>query len=334
MKTWFTIKALANDAAEISIFDEIGFWGVTAKDFINEFRTLSAKSITVLINSPGGSVFDGLAIYNVLRQSNAEITVKVMGVAASAASFIAMAGKKIVMPKNAFMMVHNPMGGVFGNADELREWADTLDKIGASMIGIYVARTGKSEDEVKALLDAETWMTADEAVALGFADEIAPEMKMAALFETERLPENIRALFEAKPSESATTAPASAPAPQAVEPLAAQIESLAKAAGFEDFAGLFATEAKTLDDAKAAIDAAREIRSLCAVARMKDKSDGFIRARKSVSEVREALFAALASNDERTHTDTSMRNTNSPVQNTQPAGLKVSDLWAARRNRK
>ncbi len=156
MKTWFTIKALADDSAEISIFDEIGMWGVSAKDFINDFRKVNAQKVTLLINSPGGSVFDGLAIYNVLRQSKADVTVKVMGLAASAASFIAMAGKKIVMPKNAFMMVHNPISGIFGNSDEMRKWADTVDKFTLSLIGIYAARTGKSEDEIKALLDAET----------------------------------------------------------------------------------------------------------------------------------------------------------------------------------
>ncbi len=151
-KSWYSVKALAKDtAAEISIYDEIGMWGVTAKDFISDLKKVEAKELTLFINSPGGSVFDGLAIYNSLRQHPANVTVKVMGVAASAASFIAMAGDRIVMPENAFLMVHNPMGAVFGNADEMRDWADTLDKIAASLVGIYVARTGKDEKEIKEL---------------------------------------------------------------------------------------------------------------------------------------------------------------------------------------
>jgi ATP-dependent Clp protease protease subunit len=332
MKTWFTIKALADDSAEISIFDEIGMWGVSAKDFINDFRKVNAQKVnaqkvTLLINSPGGSVFDGLAIYNVLRQSKADITVRVMGVAASAASFIAMAGKKIVMPKNSFMMVHNPMAVAIGNADEMREWADTLDKIAASLVGIYTARTGKSEDEIKALLDAETWMTADEAVELGFADEVEPEMRMTALFETERLPENIRAAFvPAEPASQSVQEPSAT--------LAEQIEVLAKAAGFSDYAPVFAVNAVSIEDAKKSIDAAREIRSLCCVAKMADKADGFIRARKSVNDVRESLLTAMAERDENTHTDTAARNPSSPAPITQPAALNVTDVWAARRKLK
>ncbi len=170
-------------------------------------------------------------------------------------------------------------------------------------------------------------MTADEAVELGFADEVEPEMRMAALFETERLPENIRAAF----------APAE-PAPQPVqEPsatLAEQIEVLAKAAGFADYAPVFAVNVSSVDDAKKAIDAAREIRSLCCVAKMADKSDGFIRARKSVEDVRESLLTAMAERDEGAHTDTARRNPESPAPTPQPAALKVSDVWAARRKLK
>ena len=168
-KSWYKMQAKAGTpkAAEITIFDEIGFWGVTAASFISELKALGdVETIDVLINSPGGSVFDGLAIYNALRQHKASVNVTVMGVAASAASFIAMAGDKITMPENAFLMVHNAMGGVFGNAQEMRDWADTLDKIGASLIGIYVARTGKSEAEVKALLDAE--LDGSKGVAMSF----------------------------------------------------------------------------------------------------------------------------------------------------------------------
>ena len=135
MRTWYSMQAAANapTTAEISIFDEIGMWGVTAKQFISDLKALGdVKDITLSLNSPGGSVFDGLAIYNALRSSGANVTVKVMGIAASIASVIAMAGKKIVMPENTFMMVHNPWSFAIGNANDMREMADVLDKLGDS----------------------------------------------------------------------------------------------------------------------------------------------------------------------------------------------------------
>lgn len=334
-KTWYSVTALANDSADISIYDEIGFWGVTAKDFITDLKKIDAKNLTVYINSPGGSVFDGLAIYNALRQHPSNVTVRVMGVAASAASFIAMAGDKIVMPENAFLMVHNPMGGVFGNAQEMREWADTLDKIAASLVGIYVARTGKSEDEIKALLDAETWLTASEAVEMGFADEMEAEMKIAASFNVEQLPENIRAAFQAaEPTDDQPAQPD--PDGNRVEEdktFADEVSALAQSAGLSDYVQVFALSTDSVEAAQAAMNEAREIISLCAVAKRPDAAAGFIKARQPLAKVRESLVNALAEQDERTHTDTAPRNPASPASAPQATVVKTADIWAARRNK-
>jgi ATP-dependent Clp endopeptidase proteolytic subunit ClpP len=209
-KRWFEMRAGSQQAAEIAIYDDIGAYGVSARDFITELRALSAPVIHLSINSPGGSVFDALAMYNALRQHPADILVDVLGVAASAASLVAMAGDRIVMPENAFMMVHNPFTVTAGNAEELRALADTLDKITASLVAIYAGRTGKPEDEIRALLDAETWLAADEAVAKGFADELRPAMPIAARFELERMPEAVRAVWAQStpaPVPMATAAP-------------------------------------------------------------------------------------------------------------------------------
>jgi ATP-dependent Clp protease protease subunit len=326
-KTWYSVKAKADDQpAEISIFDEIGFWGVNAAAFIADLKKIDAKELTVLINSPGGSVFDGLAIYNALRQHPANVTVKVMGVAASAASFIAMAGDKIIMPENSFMMVHNPMGGVFGNAEDMREWADTLDKIASSLIGIYVARTGKSEEEVKSLLDAETWMTAKEALDLGFADEVVAEMKVAARFEIEQLPENIQAAFRGAAETDDD------PQPEAVTPLAEQIQALADKAGFAAFASVFALNAKSLEEAQAAIENAREVKALCALINASDRVESFVKQNLSIAKVRETLVNERATEDEKIVIDTATRSTKAAATTEQPAAaLKTSDVWAARR---
>jgi ATP-dependent Clp endopeptidase proteolytic subunit ClpP len=177
---WYEIKAKKEGPAEIWIYDEIGLWGISAKEFVIELNALENSKIDMHINSPGGEVFDGAAIYNAVKRHPAEVTTYIDGIAASIASVIALAGKKVVMAENAIFMMHNPSGLVIGTAEDMRKLADILDKIRETMIGAYITKSGKSDSEIKALLDAETWMDADETKAAGFADEIGAEMDLAA----------------------------------------------------------------------------------------------------------------------------------------------------------
>ena len=343
MRNWYSMQALAApNAAEISIYDEIGMWGVTAKQFISDLKALGdVKDITVSINSPGGSVFDGLAIYNVLRASGANITVKVMGIAASIASIIAMAGKKIVMPENSFMMIHNPLNVVKGNADDMREMADILDKVGSSLVATYVARTGKSEEEVKALMDAETLMTATEAKEFGFADEVIPAVEAKAAFEVDRLPENVRALFLAQqpePVPESTPEPETQeaePAPQAVEPVADSplvetIRAAAKTAGFEAYAPVWALDdqIQNADDIKARVSHAKEVLAFCDIAGVKARAEEFITNHTPIADVRAALRAERVAKSDLNNVDTA---TKTPVQ---PKALKTpAQVYAERAQR-
>ena len=174
-------------SAEISIYDEIGAWGITAKDFQDELKALGpVADIALRINSPGGDVFDGLAIYNMLRRHKARVSVTVDGIAASMASVVAMAGDDVVMPENAMLMVHDPSGVVIGTSKEMRELADALDKIKQSLISAYAAKSGAERDEIGRLMAEETWLTADEAVELGLADGIEAPLRMAANFDLSR----------------------------------------------------------------------------------------------------------------------------------------------------
>lgn len=266
-KSWYAVTAKAvSGSAEISVYDEIGLFGITAKQFIADLRAIEASDIQLSINSPGGSVFDAIAMYNALRQHPANITVKVMGVAASAASIIAMAGDKIVMPENAFMMIHNPLNFAYGNADDLRDMADILDKIAASLVSTYVARTGNSEADIKSLLDAETWLNAEEAVAKGFADELEPALKIAACYDLDRLPDTVRAsIAPPQPAEKEVQA----------EP----------------------------DDNAAEKAEAEEIQALCQAAGLPGRAEALIRARVPVATVRAQLLEARAALDALTHTD-------------------------------
>lgn len=172
-RTWFSIQAKAEaDHADVLIYDYIGWGGVTAVDFAKELQVLKAKTITVRLNTPGGDVFDGLAIHNSLKAHGAAIQVKVDGLAASIGSIIAMAGSTITMGESAFLMIHNPWALVIGNAKDMREMADTLDKIGGSLAGVYASRQNVTKDQAQAWMDAETWFTAEEAVAAGLADAV------------------------------------------------------------------------------------------------------------------------------------------------------------------
>lgn len=196
MKQFFAFNAGDNEGAELAIFDEIGFWGTSAKSFRDQLTAVRGKHLTVAINSPGGSVVDGFAIYNMLRAHKGGVTVKVMGLAASIASVVAMAGEKIVMPKNAMMMIHNPWAGVIGDAEEMRKTADVLDKLKDGIISAYVDQTGKRKETISRLMDDETWLSAEEALEQGFADEIGDEIKVQNQFR-DYLPEKIANTFTA-----------------------------------------------------------------------------------------------------------------------------------------
>jgi ATP-dependent Clp endopeptidase proteolytic subunit ClpP len=181
---WYQITNKA-EKSEVWIYEMIGkdFWtgdGVTAKDFQKELSDIKSSQIDLHINSPGGDVFDGITIYNLLKQHSAKVTTYIDGLAASIASVIALSGDRIVMAENAMMMIHNPWGMAMGDASDMRKMADSLDKVRDSIAKTYVSKTGKRPDEINPLMDAETWMSADEALELGFIDEVSAKMDIAA----------------------------------------------------------------------------------------------------------------------------------------------------------
>lgn len=179
--SWFEIKASANsDEAEVLIYDYIGWGGVEARDFVRQLKDLKVSKLTVSMNTPGGDVFDGLAIYNALLDHAADVTVRVDGLAASIGSIIMLGGDKVIMAESAFVMIHNPWGFAVGGAADMRKMAETLDKVGASLRDIYVKATGKDASEIQALMDAETWFTADEAKEAKLVDEVLTADSRAA----------------------------------------------------------------------------------------------------------------------------------------------------------
>jgi ATP-dependent Clp protease protease subunit len=186
MNSWYTIRAQAL-GAEVVIYDEIGAYGVSAKGFLAELGALpDGTPLALRLNSPGGSVFDAVAIYNAIKRHSGTVTVWIDGIAASAASYIAMAGDEVVMPENAFLMIHDPAGMVMGTATDMRAMAEALDKIKGSLLQGYAAKSGRPQKEIAPLMAAETWLDAKDALDLGFADRIAEPVRIAARFDVGR----------------------------------------------------------------------------------------------------------------------------------------------------
>ncbi|MDZ0572898.1 head maturation protease, ClpP-related [Klebsiella variicola] len=170
------IKAATTDDNTISVFDVIGqdYWGegITAKRIAGALRAMNGADVTVNINSPGGDMFEGLAIYNLLREYEGHVTVKVLGIAASAASIIAMAGDDIQIGRGAFLMIHNCWLYAMGNRHDFAELAQSLEPFDTAMADIYAARSGLDIAAVQKLMDAESYIGGSDAVAKGLADSL------------------------------------------------------------------------------------------------------------------------------------------------------------------
>ena len=186
MASWYAIRARAT-GAEVAIYDEIGAYGVSAKGFLTELGALpEGTPVDLRLNSPGGSVFDAVAIHNALKRHEGNVTVWIDGIAASAASYVAMAGDEIVMPENAFLMIHDPSGLVMGTAGDMRAMAEALEKVKGALVQGYAAKSGRTPEEVSALMSAETWLDAADALAQGFADRLIEPVRIAARFDIGR----------------------------------------------------------------------------------------------------------------------------------------------------
>ena len=181
-----------NNETTVTLYDEIGAFGAGSKEFLADLGKLSGQHIHLRINSPGGSVIEGTAIYNALRRHEGGLTVHIDAMAASMASVIAMAGAPVFMADNALLMIHNPWTVSMGESKDLRKEADLLDKLKVNLRNAYVRKTGINAEEIAQMMDEETWLDAVEAVALGFADAIEEGVAAAAT----ATPEMLRARFD------------------------------------------------------------------------------------------------------------------------------------------
>lgn len=179
MSEWYKITNLA-DKAELYLYDEIGGYGIGAHDFISELNSVQANQIDLHINSVGGEVFQGFAIYQALKDHPANVTTYVDSLAASIASVIAMAGDEIVMANNAQMMIHDGHVAIQGNAGDLRKMIDQLERCSDNIASVYAERCGGETSAWREAMKAESWYSADEAVTAGLADRVAPKTRRRA----------------------------------------------------------------------------------------------------------------------------------------------------------
>jgi ATP-dependent protease ClpP protease subunit len=268
---WYAFKNSSDKSGEVelSIYDEIGAFGIGAKEFIAELREYKGQHVHVRINSPGGEIIDGSAIANALNRHEGGVTVHIDGLAASMASYIAMSGKPTYMSENALLMIHNPWTLAAGEADDLRKQADLLDTMKSTLVRGYQRKSGMPAEEISRLMDEETWLTALEATALGFVDAIEDGVPAAASasdlrrkFDTfaKRNMENIQdAVAEAAPAvelveETPAVVEAEVAAPEITEePAAEEAAPEAKADdSAEKLAALEAEKAEAIARAEAA----------------------------------------------------------------------------------
>lgn len=181
-ESWYRIRnaATRGGTAEIYIYDEIGYWGVSAQQLVDDLRELDAATIDLHINSPGGEVYDGIAIYNALLAHPAQVNVTVDALAASAASFIAQAGHTVTMAANSEMMIHDAIGLTWGNEDDHVEMAGQLGRVSDNIAAIYADRAGGTVAAWRKIMKAETWYSASEAVAAGLADKVIEVQRRGA----------------------------------------------------------------------------------------------------------------------------------------------------------
>lgn len=319
--------------AEVIIRGYVGGWGANLDDIDARINGLDVDMIRVRINTLGGFAHEGIGIHNVLRAHPARVEVIVEGVAGSAGSIVAMAGDEIVMYANALMMIHGAQAvDSWGDEIDTPEAREAVRAFNAALIETYKARTGKSDEELTAMLATDTWMTAREAVAAGFADRVeeltraaeAPEAAsaFAMLAAASGIPADVLARAEAeatttgddpKPSEGGDPQPESGtedepgaddPAADTSETFAAQVGAIAAAAGLGAHVAAWLLDAAITDvaTARAAIAEASEIVALCRAVGHEDQAAGLVRDRKSLAEARAHLAEVRARADETTHT--------------------------------
>lgn len=353
---WYSIAAAAEGDAdskviEVYVYGEIGAWGITANQFIQDLKAVDdgVSPVVVAFNTNGGDLFEGLAIHNALRRLGERCTGRVDALAASAGSVAVCGAHRVVMASNAMLMIHNPYTWAGGDADELRRVADVLDQAFEVIIAAYKAKAPDiDEDELRRLVDAESWLTASEALALGLADEVGDGVKVqaclgqgAAMARYRNTPQALLDQLKAsqdEPSEPVVNEPENEPA--APQPTASDSTALAlmitqacTKAGISNLVEPLIASTKLADEAtvQAALTRAKAVRDLCVAARLPEMTADFVKAGLDATAVRARLFDKLVGSGKGFEIDNSLPPADDAPEKVQAKAPNPSSIWSARR---
>lgn len=352
---WYSITAAAEDEAdskviEVYVYGEIGAWGITASQFIQDLKAVDdgVSPVVVAFNTNGGDLFEGLAIHSALKRLGERCTGRVDGLAASAGSVAVCGAHRVVMASSAFLMVHNPYIWAGGDAEDLRRLADVLDKAFEAMIAAYKAKAPDiDEDELRRLVNAETWLTASEAVALGLADEVSTDVKVQACLgqgstmaryrnTPQALLDQLKAVKE-EPAEPVVQEPDGDPSPTQTASdsaaLALMITQACAQAGISNLVEPLIASTKLADEAtvQAALTRAKAVRDLCVAARLPEMTGEYVQASLDANAVRARLFDKLVGSGKGFEIDNSLPPADDLPEKVQAKAPNPSSIWSARR---
>lgn len=344
---WYRIQAAGEGEQrriEIEIYGDIGFWGITAADFIRDLKAQDdgVSPVTVAINSPGGDLFDGIAIHNALQRLGERVTARIDGACYSSASVVASGASRVTMADNALFMIHNPWTYAAGDSEELRKVADIMDQALEGIVASYQHRPLTIDDaELRRLIAAETWLTAVEAQTMGFVDEVTAGSGIKASLGHNRIlnryqhaPQQLLAQQDEPPaSDPEPSAKPPEPAPEPAPDTAALASELAagcQQAGLADLTEVLikASGLKSQAAVQAELARAKAVRELCIAARLPGEAKTLISAGLDADGARTKLFDKLVGSGFGEIDNTP------PANEPQPTGVKAVDPGAiyARRN--
>lgn len=347
-KTWYALQAsgeAAERVIEVFVYGEIGAWGITANQFVQDLRAMDdgVSPVIAAFNSIGGDLFDGLAMHNALSRLGERCTGRIDALAASAASVAVCGAHRVVIAANAMLMIHNPWTYAAGDAEDFRKVADVLDQTMEAIIAAYKAKAPDiDEGELRRLVDAETWLTANEAVALGLADEVGDGIKVKAclgqggvLQRYQHAPAELLAQFDEPPESDPEPEPVDPPSvPPVVDSakLALMITQRCTASGISNLIEplLRSTQLESEEIVLAGLERAKAVNDLCVAARLPEFSAEYVAAGFDASAVRARLFDKIVTSGKGFEIDNSLPLDNDPVPKVLAKQPDPTSIWASR----
>lgn len=347
-KTWYAVNAsgeAADRVIEVFVYGEIGAWGITANQFVQDLRAMDdgVSPVVAAFNSIGGDLFDGLAMHNALSRLGERCTGRIDALAASAASVAVCGAHRVVIAANAMLMIHNPYTYTGGDAEDFRRVADVLDQTLEAIIAAYKAKAPNIDDaELRRMVNAETWLTANEALALGLADEVGDGIKVkaclgqgAVLQRFQHAPADLLAQLDEPPEADPDLDPVEPPlVPPVVDSakLALMVTQRCTAAGISNLVEplLKSTQLQSEEVVLAGLARAKAVNDLCVAARLPEFSAEYVAAGLDEAAVRARLFDKIVTSGKGFEIDNSLPLADDLAPKVLAKQPDPNSIWAAR----